>query len=49
MSCLLLLHDGIRSDPAPLGVIGCSAPKGVEDDKEIAWRKGFLRQIGYKG
>ena len=23
-------------------------PKGIEDDGGIAWRKGFLRQIGYK-
>ena len=32
-----------------LGVIDGSAPKGVEDDEGIAWRKGFLRTIGYKG
>ncbi len=31
-----------------LGVIDGSTPKGVEDDKGIAWRKGFLRKIGYK-
>ncbi|MDD5264007.1 MAG: adenosine-specific kinase [Candidatus Bipolaricaulis sp.] len=31
-----------------LGVIDGSAPKGIEDDKGIAWRKGFLRKIGYK-
>jgi Uncharacterized conserved protein len=23
-------------------------PKGVEDEEDIAWRKGLLRQIGYK-
>jgi len=31
-----------------LGVIDGSAPLGVEGDEEIAWRKGFLRMIGYK-
>lgn len=31
-----------------LGVVDGSTPKGVEDKDEIAWRKGFLRQIGYK-
>jgi adenosine/AMP kinase len=31
-----------------LGVIDGSAPKGVEGEEDIAWRKDFLRQIGYK-
>jgi adenosine/AMP kinase len=31
-----------------LGVIDGSSPQGVEDDEQIAWRKGFLRMIGYK-
>ncbi len=31
-----------------LGVIDGSAPLGVEDEEGIAWRKGFLRMIGYK-
>lgn len=31
-----------------LGVIDGSAPLGVEADVDIAWRKGFLRMIGYK-
>ena len=31
-----------------LGVIDGSKPKGVEADDDIAWRKGFLRKIGYK-
>jgi uncharacterized protein len=31
-----------------LGVIDGSSPIGVEDEQGIAWRKGFLRQIGYK-
>jgi len=31
-----------------LGVIDGSSPKGVEDDEGQAWRKGFLRMIGYK-
>jgi len=33
---------------AVLGVIDGEKPKGVETDKDIAWRKDFLRQIGYK-
>ena len=33
---------------AILGVVDGSPPQGIEDDAEIAWRKGFLRQIGYK-
>lgn len=31
-----------------LGVIDGQRPKGVEDEAGIAWRKGFLRMIGYK-
>jgi len=31
-----------------LGVVDGSSPKGVEGEDDIAWRKGFLRQIGYK-
>jgi len=31
-----------------LGVIDGCSPQGVEDEEDIAWRKGFLRQIGYK-
>jgi len=31
-----------------LGVVDGFAVKGIEDDAEIAWRRGFLRQIGYK-
>ena len=31
-----------------LGVIDGSVPMGIEGDEEIAWRKGFLRKIGYK-
>lgn len=31
-----------------LGVIDGSQPQGVEGESDIAWRKGFLRQIGYK-
>jgi len=33
---------------AILGVVDGFKPRGVEDDEGIAWRKGFLRQIGYK-
>jgi adenosine/AMP kinase len=31
-----------------LGVVDGFSPQGVEDEEDIAWRKGFLRQIGYK-
>lgn len=31
-----------------LGVVDGLAPKGVEGDADIEWRKNFLRQIGYK-
>lgn len=31
-----------------LGVIDGSSPKGVEGEEDIAWRKSFLRMIGYK-
>ncbi|HMD87544.1 MAG TPA: adenosine-specific kinase [Anaerolineaceae bacterium] len=33
---------------AVLGVVDGLKPKGVEDESGIAWRKGFLRMIGYK-
>lgn len=31
-----------------LGVVDGFSPKGIEGEEDIAWRKGFLRQIGYK-
>jgi adenosine/AMP kinase len=31
-----------------LGVIDGSPPLAVEDEQGIAWRKGLLRQLGYK-
>jgi len=31
-----------------LGVVDGLKPKGIEDESGIAWRKGFLRTIGYK-
>jgi len=31
-----------------LGVIDGFVPKGKEDEDDIKWRKGFLRDIGYK-
>jgi adenosine/AMP kinase len=31
-----------------LGVIDGAAPKGVEEEADIAWRKDLLRKIGYK-
>lgn len=31
-----------------LGVVDGFKPKGIEGEEDIAWRKDFLRQIGYK-
>lgn len=31
-----------------LGVVDGAAPLGIEAEEDIAWRKGFLRMIGYK-
>jgi adenosine/AMP kinase len=31
-----------------LGVVDGASPLGVEAEADVAWRKGFLRQIGYK-
>lgn len=31
-----------------LGVVDGSKPSGVEGEEDVAWRKSFLRQIGYK-
>jgi len=31
-----------------LGVIDGFKPEGIEDEEGVAWRKGLLRQIGYK-
>jgi uncharacterized protein len=33
---------------AIMGVVDGSSPKGVEGEEDVAWRKGLLRQIGYK-
>ena len=31
-----------------LGIVEGQAPKGIETEHDIAWRKDFLRKIGYK-
>jgi uncharacterized protein len=31
-----------------VGVVDGASPKGIEGEEDIAWRKGFLRKIGYK-
>lgn len=31
-----------------LGVIDGASPKGVEGEADVAWRRDFLRKIGYK-
>ena len=33
---------------AILGIVDGFRPKGIEDEEGIAWRKSFLRNIGYK-
>ena len=33
---------------AILGVVDGTPPKALEEEEDIAWRKGLLRQIGYK-
>ena len=33
---------------AVIGVVDGESPKGIEGPEDIAWRKDFLRQIGYK-
>jgi adenosine/AMP kinase len=29
-------------------VVDGASPQGIEAEEDIAWRKGFLRMIGYK-
>lgn len=36
------------SGRAILGVFDGEKPRGIEGSEDIAWRKGFLRKIGYK-
>jgi len=36
------------ADGGLLGVVDGSKPSGLEDAQGMAWRKGLLRQIGYK-
>lgn len=31
-----------------LGVVDGETPQGLEEEEDVAWRKNFLRQIGYK-
>lgn len=31
-----------------MGVIDGASPKGIEDEEDKAWRRSFLRKIGYK-
>ena len=33
---------------AILGVVDGFKPLGIETEEDIAWRRDFLRQIGYK-
>lgn len=43
---VLIADEG--SSRAILGVFDGEKPKGIEGEEDIAWRKGFLRKIGYK-
>ncbi|MEN4042673.1 MAG: adenosine-specific kinase [Anaerolineaceae bacterium] len=38
----------IEAGRAILGVVDGQPPLGIEGDEDIAWRKNFLRAIGYK-
>jgi hypothetical protein len=38
----------IEDGRAILGVVDGQPPLGIEGDEDIAWRKNFLRMIGYK-
>jgi len=31
-----------------MGVVDGAAPAGAETEADVTWRRGFLRQIGYK-
>jgi hypothetical protein len=31
-----------------IGVVDGSSPKGIEQEADVAWRRGLLRKIGYK-
>lgn len=41
-------HNGSEDGRGILGVVDGSVPKGIENEEDIAWRKKFLRDIGYK-
>ncbi len=43
---VMLADDG--DGRGVLGVIDGLKPQGIEAEADISWRKGFLRQIGYK-
>jgi adenosine/AMP kinase len=43
---VIIMDDG--EGRGILGVIDGLKPQGLEDESDISWRKGFLRQIGYK-
>lgn len=43
---VIIMDDG--EGRGILGVIDGEKPKGIEEEADITWRKGFLRQIGYK-
>jgi len=47
---VVILEDKNKGETgrAVLGVIDGFTPVGVEDEKDISWRKDFLRKIGYK-
>lgn len=40
--------NGNEDGRGVLGVVDGNVPKGIENEEDIAWRKSFLREIGYK-
>ena len=44
----VIVADTGQGSRGILGVVDGFSPKGIEGEEDITWRKGFLRQIGYK-
>lgn len=47
---VIVAQSELAGEPARgiVGVIDGFSPKGVEGEEDVAWRKSFLRRIGYK-
>ncbi len=44
----VIIAESASGGRGVLGVIDGARTAGIENDEDIAWRKGFLRKIGYK-